>query len=105
MTSNRLTQAKAIRGAPVMMSATFRAEHNRPDEEFDILINIYSFDGRLMRIIKTKAPAQGYVLPAIIWDGNIEGGKRAGRGIYPYTVTVMTGSGETARASGRMIIY
>jgi hypothetical protein len=90
---------------PFLQGTTFRAEHNRPDEEFDILINIYSFDGRLIRIIKTKATAQGYVLPAVIWDGNIEGGKRAGRGIYPYTVTVTTEHGETARASGRMIIF
>jgi Peptidase family C25 len=90
---------------PFINATTIRAEHNRPDEEFEILINIFSFDGRLIRVIKTRAPASGYVLPPVIWDGNIEGGKRAGRGIYPYTVTVTTESGETARASGRMIIF
>ena len=90
---------------PFLYETTIRAEHNRPDEEFEISINIFNFDGRLIRTIKTKASAQGFVLPVIIWDGTIEGGKRAGRGIYPYTVTVTTGSGEIARASGKMIIF
>jgi hypothetical protein len=90
---------------PFFHETTIRAEHNRPDDEFEILINIFSFDGRVIRTIKTRAPASGYVLPPLSWDGNLEGGKRAGRGIYPYTVTVTTGSGETARASGKMIIF
>ncbi len=90
---------------PFLYETFIRAEHNRPDEEFEILINIFSFDGRLIRKIKTRAPASGYVLPIIIWDGTIEGGKRAGRGIYPYTITVTTGNGEAASASGKMIIY
>jgi hypothetical protein len=90
---------------PFLYETSIRAEHNRPDEEFEIFINIFSFDGRLIKTIKTRETASGYVLPIIIWDGNIEGGKRAGRGIYPYTITVTTGTGETARASGKMTIF
>jgi len=29
--------------------------------------------------------------------------KKSRKGMYPYTVTVITGNGETARVSGRMI--
>ncbi len=90
---------------PFLNETTIRAEHNRPDDEFDILINIFSFDGRIIRTIKTRVPASGFVLPPVIWDGTTEGGRRAGRGIYPYTLTVTTRSGEKARASGRMIIF
>jgi hypothetical protein len=81
------------------------AEHNSPEDEFDITINIYSLDGRIIKIIKTRTSSSGYVLHPVIWDGTVEGGKRAGRGIYPYTILVTTGTGETARASGRMIIF
>jgi hypothetical protein len=89
---------------PFKNSTTFTGEHNRPDDDFNVTINIFSLGGRLIKVIKTKVPSTGYTLPPIIWDGNDDGGNRLARGIYPYTVTVSTNSGETARASGRMII-
>jgi len=79
-------------------------EHNRPDNELNVTISIFSIDGRIIKLIKTKVVAAGYILPPVIWDGNDEGGKRAGRGMYPYTVTITTITGEIARTSGRMII-
>ena len=49
----------------------------------------FSLDGRIIKIIKDQgAMLSGYVLPPVIWDGTVEGGKRAGRGIYPYSVTM-----------------
>ncbi len=89
---------------PFSGQTSIRAEHNRPDEYLDITINIYSLDGRIIKIIKTKDITSGYVLTPVTWDGTLEGGKRAGKGIYPYSVTVITGKGETANAWGRMII-
>jgi flagellar hook assembly protein FlgD len=70
----------------------------------NVIINIYSLNGRIIKIIRTTVPATGYELPPITWDGNDNGGRRAGKGIYPYKVTVSTAIGETATASGRMII-
>jgi hypothetical protein len=81
------------------------AEHNRPDELFDITITIFSMNGELIRILNTSVPATGYKLAPIEWDGNISSGIRAGRGIYPYRATIKTSKGETATISGRMIIY
>jgi hypothetical protein len=80
------------------------AEHNRPEADLNITINILSMNGRTIKIIKTKVPSTGYALPPVTWDGNDDGGRRVGRGIYPYTVIVTTGNGETSKASGRMII-
>lgn len=89
---------------PFFSETRIIAEHNRPDAEFDVTINIFSLNGRLIKIIRTQVPSTGFVLPPVIWDGNDDGGKRVGKGLYPYTVIVKTGNGETARASGRMII-
>lgn len=89
---------------PFLNDTKFTAEHNRPDSDLEVTINIYTLDGRLIKILKTNVPASGYSLPPIEWDGNDNGGKRAGRGIYPFTVTVVTKEGETARRSGRLII-
>ena len=89
---------------PFLSETRISAGHNRPAAELNIIINIFSLNGRLIKIIKTKVPSTGYSLPPVIWDGNDDGGKRVGRGIYLYSVIVTTESGETARASGRMII-
>ncbi|MCX6325947.1 MAG: type IX secretion system sortase PorU [Bacteroidia bacterium] len=89
---------------PFLSETMIIAEHNRPEAEFDVIINIFNLNGRIIKIIKTKVSATGYTLSPVMWDGNDDGGKRVGRGMYPYTVIVSTGSGETARASGRMII-
>lgn len=90
---------------PFIDATNISAEHNRPDELLDITVTIFDMNGKVNRIIKTLAPATGYQLAPVEWDGNISGGGRAGRGVYPYRVTVMTSNGETATISGRMIIY
>ncbi|TAL81617.1 MAG: type IX secretion system sortase PorU [Bacteroidetes bacterium] len=89
---------------PFLNETSITAEHNRPESELDITINIFNLDGRTVKILKTKVTSTGYSLPPIIWDGNDDGGKRVGRGIYPYTVIVVASGGETTRTSGRMII-
>ena len=89
---------------PFLNETSISAEHNRSEAELNITINIFSLNGRLIKIIKTIAPSTGYVLPPVIWDGNDDGGKRVGRGIYPYSIIVTTPTGEMAKASGRMII-
>jgi hypothetical protein len=89
---------------PFFRETKISLEHNRPESELNVTVNIFSMDGRIIKIIKTSVMAAGYILPPVIWDGNDEGGKRAGKGMYPYTITITTGSGESARASGRMII-
>jgi hypothetical protein len=81
------------------------AEHNRPDEIFNIIVHIFSMNGRIIRILKTSVPSSGYQLSPIEWDGNDSNGNRAGGGMYPYRVTITTNAGETASVSGRMIIY
>jgi hypothetical protein len=79
-------------------------EHNRPDNIMDVMINIYSVDGRIIKIIRTKVTPNGYTLPAVVWNGTDDGGRKVGGGLYPYTVTILTGNGEISRISGRMII-
>jgi flagellar hook assembly protein FlgD len=62
-------------------------------------------NGRIIRIFRTTVPSSGYQLSSVEWDGNDSNGRKAGRGMYPYTVSVTTSSGETASVSGRLIIY
>jgi hypothetical protein len=89
---------------PFFNGTSITLEHNRPDKELDVRIDIYSVDGRIIRIIKTRIEPTGFTLPPVHWDGNDEGGRKAAKGVYPFTVTIGTPDGESARTSGRMII-
>jgi hypothetical protein len=89
---------------PFTDQTSITAEHNRPDKNLMIRINIYNMSGKIIRIIDSSVGATGYKLPPVIWDGCAEGGRKVARGIYPYSVTVSTDNGEIARASGKMVI-
>ena len=80
------------------------AEHNRSDHMLKIRIDIYNMNGQLIKIIETSLYSTGFILPPVLWDGLTSNGSKAGRGLYPYTITISTEKGEKAKASGRMII-
>jgi hypothetical protein len=89
---------------PFFYNTSITLQHNRPDEQLEVRIAIYSIDGRIIRTLERHIEPTGYTLPPVDWDGNEQGGRKAGKGVYLYTVTVITTNGETARTSGRMII-
>ena len=89
---------------PVPGETRISAEHNRPDKDIEVTITIYNMSGGAVRILKETMYSTGYQLEPVIWDGKTESGQRAGRGIYPYRVSVKTAEGEIAAASGKMII-
>jgi len=89
---------------PVINETRITGEHNRTEEELEITITIFNMSGSAIRVLKTSLYSTGYQLEPVVWDGKTGSGQRAGRGIYPYRVSVKTGAGEVAAASGRMII-
>jgi hypothetical protein len=80
------------------------AGHNRPQEELEIYLAVYSYGGQKIAEIVTTADAGSYSIPPLIWDGTTASGSRAARGLYIYSLTVKTKSGEKATASGRLVI-
>ncbi len=78
--------------------------HNRPFEELEIVVKIFDISGRVIKIIRKSTFSSGYQTDPVVWDGTSSNGGKAGRGLYPFNVTINTGSGETATISGRMII-
>jgi hypothetical protein len=89
---------------PFLNNTAITLEHNRPGSELSVSIKIYRVDGSIIRILKERVTPAGYNLPAVTWDGNDEGGRKAARGMYLYTITISTENGDSSRLSGRMII-
>jgi hypothetical protein len=89
---------------PFIDNTSITAEINKAGDDLAVRIYIYNMAGQVIRIIKTTLPSTGYRLTPIIWDGLDEGGKKVGRGIYPYSYIITDTHGEKVKASGRMII-
>ncbi len=105
MTGNKFIISKLINYPnPFFFTTNITLEHNRPDEQLEVRIDIFSIDGRLIRSLERYIEPTGFTLPPVDWDGNDQGGRKSGKGLYLYTVTLITSKGETARTSGRMII-
>jgi hypothetical protein len=89
---------------PFLNETSITGELNRPDADLQVVVNIFNMTGKIVKVIRTNIPSTGYMLPPVTWDGNDDNGNRVARGIYPYSVSISTETGETSRSSGRMII-
>ena len=73
---------------PFSDKTTFYFEHNQSDTEFDVLIQIFSITGSIVKTIKQKVKTDGYIADQIDWNGTDEYGKKIGAGIYIYKIKI-----------------
>ena len=89
---------------PVTDNTFFQFEHNMPDKNLIIRIDIFDFSGRLIRSIYRESYAGGYRSEPIEWDGRDINGNKIFRGIYPYRVVLETSEGHYAEKFEKLMI-
>jgi hypothetical protein len=89
---------------PFTGNTSFHFEHNQPSTDIDVLIQIFTVTGKLVRSLSTSIFTPGYKPAPIPWDGLDEFGDRIGRGVYIYRVRIRTGSGQTAEKYEKLVI-
>ncbi len=89
---------------PFYYNTYFVFEHNMPDTELDITIQIFTLQGKLVKTINETVISEGYNCPPIQWNGNNQNGKKLSRGIYIYRMIAKTRSGIIAEKNGKLII-
>ena len=90
---------------PFTSTTGFYFEHNQPYEDFDVLIQIFSPSGKLVKSIEHYVAGQGnYRVGPITWDGLDDFGDRIGRGVYFYRLKVKMGSGKVASAYQKLVL-
>jgi hypothetical protein len=89
---------------PFIDQTWFNIEHNRPNQQLEVVIKIYNLNGTLASILSDIIYTPGYRLDPIPWDGRSRGGASLGGGLYVYKVYIKSESGEEAVGSGRLII-
>ncbi|MDP2422808.1 MAG: type IX secretion system sortase PorU, partial [Bacteroidales bacterium] len=77
----------------------FVLEHNQAGSEMEVQVQIYSFDGRLCKVLTDKLVPVGYRSEIFTWDGTDDGGAPLGGGIYVYKTIVTVEGKKTADLS------
>jgi hypothetical protein len=102
---------------PFTTNTEFMFEHNMPAQMLDVLVQIYTVSGKLIKTIQqTIIPEStgssgekitgegGYRVNGIFWDGKDDYGDNIGKGVYVYKLTVKAGNGLSAETFQKLVV-
>ncbi|MDD3737777.1 MAG: type IX secretion system sortase PorU [Lentimicrobiaceae bacterium] len=78
-------------------------EHNQKNVTFEIVINIFSMSGVLVRTIKSTDFQFGSISKAIEWDGRSDNGRDVPAGFYLFNISIKTSEGLANTTHGKII--
>lgn len=76
---------------PFTTATCFMFEHNQAGQELDVMVQIYTVSGRLIKTLEERIISTGYRLgngECIQWDGRDDYGDPLAKGVYLYKVKV-----------------
>ncbi len=88
---------------PFTTKTSFYFEHNRPNQSIQVLIQVITMSGKLVKTISVDLDPEGYKCGPIDWDGLDDFGDKIGKGVYIYRVKVKTGN-EMAEKYQKLVI-
>ena len=89
---------------PFADKTTFSFEHNQVEQPLDIIIRIYSLDGRLVRTLTDIYYAGGYRYKSVEWNGTGEDGNNLDNGMYVYKLLVRNYDGTVVDKTSKLVI-
>ena len=89
---------------PFTGHTSFHFEHNHPDTPIDVLIQIFTVSGRLVKTFNKSIHTAGFKPDPIPWDGLDDYGDRIGRGVYIYRIRLRTENGKIAEKYEKLVI-
>jgi hypothetical protein len=89
---------------PFSVSTIFAFEHNQPNTDLDVTINIYTSSGALVKRIKQVVNTGGTRNCQINWNGDNQSGAKLAKGIYIYKVIVVAG-GTKIENTQQLILF
>ncbi len=88
---------------PFVDKTAFYFEHNQVGTAMDVLIQIFTVSGRLVKTINRQLIPDSFLIGPIFWDGRDDYGQPIGRGVYIYILNVRTAGGKTAHYVGKLL--
>ena len=73
---------------PFTTYTEFQFEHNRANQPLEVLIQVFTVSGKMVKTIQREIVPQGNRVTGISWDGLDDYGDRIGKGVYMYKLSV-----------------
>lgn len=89
---------------PFSANTTFQFEHNRPDENLSVSLQIYNTQGQLIRTLYQMQKLNGNRSTALTWDGTDQSGAPLAAGVYIYRLSLSSQDGQTVAAHGKLVL-
>lgn len=89
---------------PFTTRTTFMFEHNRPGDQLQCLIRIYSISGKVVKTITRTIITEGNRSFDIEWDGKDDFGQKIGRGVYIYQLEIKDSAGKKQSALQKLVL-
>jgi hypothetical protein len=89
---------------PFTTNTSFYFEHNQVAEELDVMIQIFTVSGKLVKTIQSVVKTTGFRSEGIAWDGLDDFGDQLAKGVYIYALKIRTSTGETAEKIEKLVL-
>jgi len=90
---------------PFTTKTQFWFEHNRPGQNLQVRIQVFTITGKVFKTIKQTINDAGNRSCEVEWDGRDDYGDKIGRGVYLYRITVTAPDGKKRERIERLVIF
>jgi len=94
----------STRPNPFSTSTAIYFQHNKSNQDLDVVLDIYSITGTLVKRFQQTYYDNGYVIGPIDWDGKDEYGGQLSAGMYIAKLGVSSSDGDFTSKSIRIIL-
>jgi hypothetical protein len=89
---------------PFTTQTQFFFEHNQACIQLDVLLQIFTVSGKLVKTIDRSVAMEGFRSSGIEWDGRDEFGDQLAKGVYVYRIKVRNELGEIAEKTEKLVL-
>ncbi len=90
---------------PFTTKTQFWFEHNRPGQNLQIKIQIFTIAGKVVKTIKQTINDAGNRSFEVEWDGRDDYGDKLGRGVYLYRLTVIAPDNKKKERVEKLVVF
>jgi hypothetical protein len=82
----------------------FWFEHNKPGQDLQVKLQIFTLTGRVIKSIKQTINTAGNRSSELEWNGKDEYGDRVARGVYLYKLSVTSSENQRKEKIGKLVV-